>query len=1037
MWRRSFRAGLGAVSHNTGGVEPRGDLDVMLSMRAQGLFPSNPDSTSPIATLRVQSPISLSPTSPSHSTFANDYSVSPPSTLSRSHSRSGQNSSNGNGNVTTTPLSTPKMPIVAVSALKGLFSSRPRSPSAVSMLSTEIDHSQHSHSHAEVQDESFGSVGQNLLTFRSQTVSSDTRFSPQSPTFSTSSMTPSTPRKQSQSNYPTQSPQQVQEGRLLDRKILRDGDRQLQLADWNPSTSFNSRTSFIRGESDANPSVSSSSSTTPIGTGSPSLQPPPRRRAWTSGGPGNSSSKDSESRNVFSGNSYSAYPYSHANGSTAESLGVKHPYQNGTLSPSFMMAPTPNANTTPTAEGHKKTKDRERKTRMSWSSVSTQASGEVTPADNQHGGSGGLSNGSSLGRRWSRHGTFSHRLTPPTGSPNSSAPSPHSHSNQQTPRNSTARHPYAAERPPSRSSSLRSSPQSLVLDLRPLSPKRASGSSVQSFTTGSSHSRSPGLFSSPRSGSTHRVSIPPPQRPAPLSALPPTPGDDLLSASSQGSTSTATPVSILRPPQSAPATKTSFRDTLTLRAHRLSLSPPSKPPSSTLPPRPDEPGFNRPQTHHRRTASNGSVGNGSPLATIPASPTPMESSPYPPPNGPLPPTPIFSSSLSGSLTPVSSIVSPTGTTMMTTTSTNAPTPTRPTLSIKRRLRILSAPTPSPPSTPDLSASSQQFFTSSASPLPPQQSTSFQTPTSATSTSNSSSSSCTPAVSALPTSPFDASSYQGMQSQSGSVQPVSLGIPADSSVPPTPIGGPITTFQNDPNFLLMSPPTPPLPPNTPSAMNGNMNLPLPLRTHIPISSSLHHHSHHHHHRHEMSDHDSPGVITSLSPPPRRGSRRISTSDKEKLLGVGSLEGVGEEGKGKGRTSGVSLLAILKDDILKDEVNGVLGGGGVFGVRELQDDEEQKVLEREDGNVRVDEEEGLDPPTIHIHDSPEPEYHLPEEEEEEDEEHRDHEHEHHYHEGEEEEQKNGVLSSAASAFGLDLPKTRPLDHRCAVSLVDVSL
>lgn len=156
-----------------------------------------------------------------------------------------------------------------------------------------------------------------------------------------------------------------------------------------------------------------------------------------------------------------------------------------------------------------------------------------------------------------------------------------------------------------------------------------------------------------------------------------------------------------------------------------------------------------------------------------------------------------------------------------------------------------------------------------------------------------------------------------------------------------------------------------------------------------------------------------------------------------MGVGSLEGVGEEGKGKGRTSGVSLLAILKDDILKDEVNGVLGGGGVFGVRELQDDEEQKVLEREDGNVRVDEEEGLDPPTIHIHDSPEPEYHLPEEEEEEDEEHRDHEHEHHYHEGEEEEQKNGVLSSAASAFGLDLPKTRPLDHRCAVSLVDVSL
>ncbi|CCM03046.1 uncharacterized protein FIBRA_05164 [Fibroporia radiculosa] len=81
-------------------------------------------------------------------------------------------------------------------------------------------------------------------------------------------------------------------------------------------------------------------------------------------------------------------------------------------------------------------------------------------------------------------------------------------------------------------------------------------------------------------------------------------------------------------------------------------------------------------------------------------------------------------------------------------------------------------------------------------------------------------------------------------------------PAPSTInlyttPSTPIGEPITTLQNDPMFLLSTPPTPPLP-------LASM-VPPPL----PESTS-----------------DWQGV-TSLSPPPRRGSRRISAQERESL------------------------------------------------------------------------------------------------------------------------------------------------------------
>ncbi|KAL1950776.1 hypothetical protein VTO73DRAFT_5900 [Trametes versicolor] len=235
-----------------------------------------------------------------------------------------------------------------------------------------------------------------------------------------------------------------------------------------------------------------------------------------------------------------------------------------------------------------------------------------------------------------------------------------------------------------------------------------------------------------------------------------------------------------RPPHSAPAMKTTFKETFTLRAGRFSLIPPTSPPSSALPPRPDEvqvPSSPRLSHSHRRSMSNGSPV----LPTIPASPIPPD-----PPQSPFneaPPPPIAQQSTSAS------------------TSTSSSLTSRPTLLIKRRLRMLSAPSPVPPP---------------SNPLP-------QPPSPAPSTIN----------------PY--------------------------SLPPTPIGEPIITFQNDPSFFLMLS-TPPQTPLSPTLDMRTRVLPPP-----PEQSP-----------------DMRG-ITSLSPPPRRGSKQISVQyedveDEDERAGV---------------------------------------------------------------------------------------------------------------------------------------------------------
>ena len=243
--------------------------------------------------------------------------------------------------------------------------------------------------------------------------------------------------------------------------------------------------------------------------------------------------------------------------------------------------------------------------------------------------------------RWSRQGILPRRLTPPSGPP-PLVPSSQPSSSRTIP------HPYG--RPSSRPSSIHSttSQKSIVSHL-PSFSKRASGSSAFSFTTNSSHSNS----SRPASIHINRSSMPPP-RPAPTSSLPPAPDQDA-------------PIS-----DPGPMSKSSFRDSVTNRAFRLSMIAPKPPPSSVLPPRPDEPEFRS----HRRNSSTGSYSL-PPHPDLPTIPQALVASPFPPPLRPLPPTPISA----------------------------LPTPsTRPVsrASIKQRLRILSAPSPPPQATNEIS-----------------------------------------------------------------------------------------------------------------------------------------------------------------------------------------------------------------------------------------------------------------------------------------------------------------------------------------------
>lgn len=232
-------------------------------------------------------------------------------------------------------------------------------------------------------------------------------------------------------------------------------------------------------------------------------------------------------------------------------------------------------------------------------------------------------------KRWSRQGVpLPKQLTPPSGPPPSVPSSPENNHRTSVESGFSLPASYAIDRSSSSSSSnfhsrARTSPRSAT-SLSPTFWKRASGSSVQSASSTStvdSQGRSQvhmpfggesfpsswgsivgnGGSSRPMSLSVHgsspvvhigtgkRRSMPPP-RPAPNFAPPPAP-------TVQESTPGPAPLTI---PASVP--QKSFRNSVAQRAMRLSLTSPKPPPSSALPPRPDEATF---VPGHRKSSSSG------------------------------------------------------------------------------------------------------------------------------------------------------------------------------------------------------------------------------------------------------------------------------------------------------------------------------------------------------------------------------------------------------------------------------------------------
>ncbi|KZT09338.1 uncharacterized protein LAESUDRAFT_548819 [Laetiporus sulphureus 93-53] len=763
--QRSLRAGLGVMPHSpSGGSEPRGDLDVMLSMRAQGmLVPGSPASSS-------FPPSAFSPTSNGL-------------TLETSTSLASSTGSQRSASGTRSPASTG-----GVAALRGLFSgsgasARPRSPSSVSTTTAEWDvdsdnmsHYQHSHSHSlsthlgghgHQHEDSFGRVGSSLLSmFRvggERPMSPATR--PRTPASiasacacaSASASVPSTPRI-----VEPPAPPAI----VLDRKIKILQEKDLEMIEGLPfGSSYDA--GLLRGRNHLSMQAMR-------GAGAePALQPAPRRpRANTASGVdgrGKSESGFGANGNMMNG---SRSTYTHANESTAESFGLGVSNGNGPgtglglrqPNGSWIFAANPPASPR-TGSSFGQAQDGGGRPRTSLSSMSSYGSEEMV--------------GSANPKRWSRQGSQTARLTPPPEDASSSAVSFRAQ-----------RHPYAAE---TGGANLKeglsrspSSPYSFVSGLRDFS-KRASGSSARSVSScggslGGSGSASGGGSllvhqnthqHQHRPRSAHRASMPPPQRPAPLIALPPTPADESPSPS----------LNSMLPDGNKTSLSPSLRASLSLRSrnHRLSLSPPKLPPSSELPPRPDEPAAGNGMsvgTVMNRSRRSGSIGS-SGLETIPASPSSPASSqltpPYPPPSGPLPPTPETQA----------------------TQTTQAPSRS----SIKKRLRMLSSPGPS------------------ASPQP---SVSPQSPPS-------------PAPS--------------------TINPYVVSIP----IPSTPIGEPIVTLTKDAtNLLLSSAPTPPLP----------LAIPIP-----PVRSSVM--------APELESCPDLEGVTSLSPPPRRSSRRVSKQEQETM------------------------------------------------------------------------------------------------------------------------------------------------------------
>ncbi|KAJ3894253.1 hypothetical protein GG344DRAFT_41492 [Lentinula edodes] len=644
--QRTIRAGLGSPLPFSSLNEPRGDMDVMMSMRAQAIISPTTNTTSPTRS-----------TFSSQDSTGNGYPISPASSKrtrpSSSHGKSPSAAGIGSG---------------AVLSLKGLFGSK-----------TAVGHTsgrQRSSSRATrvERTESVVSVG-----------SSKSSVIPKGNNLI------SILRATSPPNEGSTTPQSQ-----LDRKIL-----QRPLAHDDHDGSMTARP-LLFGNDTAAPFDTAAGGTredrrTPrtLSVGETfSLQPPPRKR-WTS-------TSDVHMPPVLNTPSShqlqlqeSPFIKDRRNLDDFDVLGGAPSISRLNTSGSGSLTPEPPTNSSPA------TKRTSGQSAFSFSfgtppgsgnldveyrprSLSSRSARSARSGQSRSSMSSGKRNsvGVSQGKRWSRQ--LPKRLTPPSGPP-PAAPS--------TPPSSPAHKQRASimtTRSTRSTSSRPSSSHSSVVSNLPSFSKRASASSAMSVLSTTSlqasgtttpvssgtHAAGNGITGHTRPTSSHRSSLAPPPRPAPTFALPPAPGE-------------ASVPPMLTPPMSAPVSstnnKSSFRDSITSRAFRLSLMAPKPPPSGVLPPRPDELEHPKSPTSsiasrntHRRSQS----GNNSPLSGGPGSLYSIPGSPVPPSamdavhvtRGPLPPTPV--------------------------SGVPASTPSRG-VSIKQRLRILSAPSPSsaPPASP--------------------------------------------------------------------------------------------------------------------------------------------------------------------------------------------------------------------------------------------------------------------------------------------------------------------------------------------------
>ncbi|KAH7885339.1 hypothetical protein F5I97DRAFT_1928733 [Phlebopus sp. FC_14] len=638
--QRSIRAGLNVQVHTDSDCEPRGDMDVVLSMRLQRAQPMKLDiaATPPVLPKGVSPAHTPSPSSSLRSFRLNMPSPSP------------------------------------AAAIKGIFTGpRSRSPS---VDASRVPAQPQGHT-----EDSFSAMGASLLTMLRTNATPDASSSP------SHSLPFPLPYAQGQSS-PAPSVRSTSTTVVIpasDLKISKERD----VPGFSPSPP--SSGSLGTPPSSGTPTIAFQS--TP-GALAFSLQPPPRKVKHTSTPIITSSEQRQQG----------IYQQTDGHQSVEGSFGIVSDTSSDVRSP-WPASPVPRLRSMSPCEengimspetvstGEMSPPDSSDLRRGGASSIVNYCSA-CPPTDERVGGEGDMtltvpsddspSRNPSTSKRWSRQAVhIPKRPRPPSGPPPSIPYCPDRDHRASFTLHPHTLHPYAADRPPSSASSNsytygRPSPQS-VSPLSPTFRKRTSDSSAYSVSSAStSASRAmarmsetlggsmpsvgpsvgtgrspramslsaPGLSPMTHTGSAKRRSMPPP-RPAPSFAPPPAPGSETLST--------------------FPLTqRKSLRNSIAQRALRLSLTSPKPPPSTDLPPRPDEVEYNQ---SHRRSTSNGNAAatTTSELYSIPASPSRL------------------SSTLSQMSSPTNQ---PPGSSASSTRS----------MSIKQRLRILSSPS-SPTFTP--------------------------------------------------------------------------------------------------------------------------------------------------------------------------------------------------------------------------------------------------------------------------------------------------------------------------------------------------